>query len=477
MLIQNIKIANMLKFKIIIALFFWIAIVLVSCNKDDISFDAPNKELRFSRDTVFCDTVYNQVRSETYAVKVYNTEDRDVMIPKIELGRGSGSLYRINVDGKSGFQFLNTPLRKKDSLYIFVEIAPTANGPEAIAEDQILFSSNQGTQHVTLFSVVQDAEFFVQTTANPVKITSNTVWNNNKAKIIYGNLQVDPGVTLDVQAGTKVYFHKNSGLKIANAAKLNVNGTLGNEVVFRGDRNDTKYDTIPKNWNEISFDAGASLNMNYAKIFGGTRGLDMKQTTANISNSIIHTFQEYGIYAVNSTIAAKNIVMDNFGDAAIGMFKGGYLNLTQCTLANFWEMNSSTNAFVLYATNDWTNPSGQVEQAALNMDIKNSILYNKNENAVQLKPTNGQVFNYSFTNSLLKYSNTAGFAFDNNPFVINSIKNENPLFLNLSIYKLNLSVANASPARNKGNLTVAASVPLDIVGVSRLVNPTLGAYQ
>jgi hypothetical protein len=254
-----------MKLKWILPLFFWLGLLLVACNRDDINFETPNQTLRFSRDTVFCDTVYNQVRSETYAVKVYNDENKDILIPKIELGRGSGSLYRINVDGKSGFQFQNIPLRKKDSLYIFVEIAPTANGPEAIAEDQIFFSSPAGNQKVTLFSVVQDAEFFVQTTANPVKITTNTTWTNTKAKIVYGNLQVEPGVNLTINAGTKVYFHKNSGMKISNASQLNINGGFGNEVVIRGDRNDLKYDTIPKNWNSISMEVGSTLNMNYTR--------------------------------------------------------------------------------------------------------------------------------------------------------------------------------------------------------------------
>lgn len=466
-----------MNFKIFIAFACWLALVLVSCNRDEIEFDTPSQELRFSKDTVFCDTVYHQVRSETYAVKVYNDEDKDILIPKIELARGSGSLYKINVDGKSGFEFQNVPLRKKDSLYIFVEIAPTATGPEAIAEDQIIFHNAMGNQQVTLFSVVQDAEFFVQTTATPVKITSNTTWTSNKAKIIYGNLQVEPGVTLNINPDTKVYFHKNSGMKMANASQLNVNGTLGHEVIFRGDRNDTKYDTIPKNWNSISFDAGTTLNMNYAKIFGGTRGLEMKQTTANINNSIIHTFQEYGIYAVQSTISATNLVMNNCGEANIGMFKGGFLNLTHCTLANFWEMNSAMNAYSLYATNEWVNPSGSTENAALHLDIKNSILYAAQANAVQFKPISGQTFNYAMTNCLLKYDTSAGFTFDANPLIINSIKNENPAFVNLSIEKMNLRVKPSSVARNKGNLTAAASVPFDIVNVSRLVSPTLGAYQ
>ncbi|RXM56702.1 hypothetical protein BOQ60_25355, partial [Chryseobacterium sp. CH1] len=47
-------------------------------------------------------------------------------------------------------------------------------------------------------SVVQDAEFFIQTPGNPNVITSSTTWNNNKAKIIYGNLTINPSVTLDI---------------------------------------------------------------------------------------------------------------------------------------------------------------------------------------------------------------------------------------------------------------------------------------
>ena len=127
-----------MKIKLLLAFSFWMLVMAVSCNKDDISFDAPSQQLSFSRDTVFCDTVYHQVRSETYAVKVYNNEDKDILIPRIHLEKGASSLYKINVDGKPGYDFKDVPLRKKDSLYIFVEIAPEATGPEAIAEDKIL---------------------------------------------------------------------------------------------------------------------------------------------------------------------------------------------------------------------------------------------------------------------------------------------------------------------------------------------------
>ncbi len=459
------------KFKLILAFSFWALLTAISCNRDDINFESPSELLRFSQDTLFLDTVYNQVRSETYAVKIYNNEDKDVMIPKIALEKGASSLYRINVDGKAGTDFTDIPLRKKDSLYIFVEIAPIANATEAIAEDRIQFQTPAGSQHVTLFSVVQDAEFYIESKTNPNILTSNTTWTNNKAKIIFGNLTVEAGKTLDIQKGTKIYFHKNSGLKIEKNGKLNVNGDLGEEVIFRGDRNDTRYDTIPKNWQGISMDTNSTLNMNYAKVFGGTVGLEMNQTTASIDNSIFHTHQEFGILAINSNVTAKNLVMNNSGEANFGIFKGGTYNIIHSTLANYWNLNSALPGLGLYATNEYTNGT-TTEQGALNLNIRNSIIYTDSDNAVLFKPTAGQTFNYTFQNSLLKYGSGATYNVD-----VGSIKNQDPKFQNYFTQKMNLRLKEDSPAKGKGNVGVAATVPLDIVKVSRTVTPSMGAYQ
>lgn len=461
----------MKNFKLLLGVSFWFLLTAIACNRDEISFDAPSQLLRFSTDTVFCDTVYNQVRSETYAVKIYNDEDKDIMIPKISLESGAASLYRINVDGKAGTEFANVALRKKDSLYIFVEIAPVANAPEAIAEDRVIFQSPAGTQHVTLFSVVQDAEFFIKTETNPNILAENTTWSNDKAKIIFGDLSLAEGKTLNIQPGTKVYFHKNSGLKILKNSVLNVNGNLGNEVTFRGDRNDTRYDTIPKNWNGISFEPNSSLTMNYAKVFGGTRGLEMTQTNATIDNTMIHTHQEYGIYAVNSTVVARNLVMNNCGEADFGIFKGGNIKILHSTLANYWSMDGSLPGLGIYAANAYQNGTN-TEQGALTLTIGNSIIYGEKENSIQFKPTQGQPFTYTFQNCLVKQGTNPGYNLD-----ANSIKNQDPKFQNYFTHKMNLRVKADSPAKGKGNNAVAASVPADIVGVSRLVSPTIGAYQ
>ena len=456
------------KFKLLLGASFWILLMAVSCNRDDINFESPTQLLRFSADTVFCDTVYNQVRSETYAVKIYNNEDKDVMIPKISLGSGNASLYRINVDGKAGTDFTNVPLRKNDSLYIFVEIAPVANAPQAIAEDQINVETPAGKQHVTLFSVVQDAEFYIESKTNPNILTNNTNWTNEKAKIIFGNLTLDAGKKLDIQKGTKVYFFKNSALKIGKNAELNVKGELNNEVIFRGDRSETKYDTIPKNWQGISFDVGAKLDMNYARVFGGTRGLQMIETNAAIKNSIIHTHQEYGIYAVKSNITASNLVMNNCGEADLGIFKGGTYDITHSTLANYWDFNTALPSIGIYATNEYQN-NATLENGPLTLNVKNSIIYGSAENMVELKPISGQTFTTDFSYNLLKYGSKANYA------APNSIKNQDPKFQNYFTQKLNLRVKADSPAKGKG--VYLSSFPTDIAGVTRTNPPTIGAYQ
>lgn len=466
-----------MKTRHILFLGFWLALFIISCNRDDISFDTPSQKLRFSEETLVLDTVYNQVRSETYAVKIYNDENKDIRIPRIYLEGGSASQYRINVDGKPGTDFTNIPLRKKDSLYVFVEIAPNSSATEAIAEDRIQIESPAGKQHVTLLSVVQDVEFFVSTEENPKIINQNVTWDNTKAKIIYGDLKLADGKSLTLSQGTKLYFNKNAHLIIGKNAQLIANGDLGKEVIFRGERNDARHDTIPLNWGGIRLEQGATANLNYTRIFGGTIGLELNNASATLKNTIVHTFQEYGILGINATVNAENLVMNNCGKANLGIFKGGNYNILHSTFANYWSLNSAFAGLGIYATNEYDSGTS-TEQGALTFNLKNSVVYSDKANAIQFKPITGQTFTYLIENSLLKYSaSNAGFNFDGNPSVVNSLQNQDPKFQNYFTEKMNLRVKTDSPTKGKGKATTAQLVPQDIVKLNRTVSPTIGAYQ
>lgn len=458
--------------KYFIGVFVWLVLVLSSCKNDEIDFATANKMLKFSRDTVFCDTVYNQVRSETYSVKVYNQENKDVKIPRIYLEGGENSQYRINVDGRSGYNFVDVPLRSKDSIFIFIEVAPNSSAKEAIAEDQIKFESTGFNQSIKLFSVIQDVEFFNGSGGNPYKISSNTVWNDAKAKIILGEVVLEDNQQLDILQGTKVYFHKNSSLTIGKNATLDVQGDLGKEVVFRGAKNSVRYDTIPKNWEGIALEQGATLNMNYVKMQGGTTAIYADGANVDLKNTMIYNFNDYGIYSIGSNIKAENMVMNSYGQSAIAMFKGGNCDLTHCTIANYWNF-SYAPAYGIYAQNQYKDLFG-----AVNLTIKNSIVYNDSQTAVKFNPTQGQVFNYAIDHSLVKHDDAeAGFTWNGNPNVVSSIKNNDPLFVNYRNYKTNLRLLQNSPAIGIGSLIYASLVPLDIKKNSRTTAPNLGAYQ
>ncbi|MDO4225763.1 MAG: hypothetical protein Q4C75_07720, partial [Bergeyella zoohelcum] len=198
--------------------------------------------------------------------------------------------------------------------------------------------------------------------------------------------------------------------------------------------------------------------------------------TANIKNSIFHTFQDYGILAINSSISAKNLVMNNCGEACFAVYKGGNIEILHSTLANYWSLNSAMAGLSLFASNEWTSNT-TTETAPLSLNVQNSILYSRRDNGVVFKQNTAQTFTYKIANSLLKYGNNAGFDFDGNVLITQSIKNESPEFQNYFTQKMNLRLKENSPAKGKGNSQTAQQIPLDIKKINRTISPNMGAYQ
>lgn len=117
---------------------------------------------------------------------------------------------------------------------------------------------------------------------------------------------------------------------------------------------------------------------------------------------------------------------------------------------NYRNFNTFNDSPILSATNEWTNENNQKENADFLLNIKNSIVYTERDNAIVMKPITGQSFSYNIQNSLVKLGNNSGYQWDNNPLIINSIKNEDPLFIHYFIAKMNLRLKDNSPIKGKG---------------------------
>ena len=237
---------------------FFILIFWSSC-RQDFEFTPSTGTLSFSKDTVYLDTIFSNIGSSTYTLKVYNNSDNDILIPSLKLSNGQNSNYRMNVDGMIGNgtlvgkEFENVELLAQDSMFVFIEttidIQPlVANETQFLYTDAIEFGTGPNTQKVELVTLVKDAVFiYPNKDANGVVETlifdvdgdgvddetnvqgrfledSELTFTNEKPYVIYGYAAVADGKTLDINAGARVHFHANSGLLITENASLHING-------------------------------------------------------------------------------------------------------------------------------------------------------------------------------------------------------------------------------------------------------------
>ncbi len=448
----------------------------MSCRKD-LDFESnPNIALQFSKDTIFLDTIFTQSNSETYLLKVYNPSNDDISLSNIYLNQRENSNFRINVDGVPGFEFSEVPLRAKDSLMVFVEVAMQQTNDMMIEEDELVFSDSQ--QQVKLLAMIEDAIYHYPNEGEDfIQINQDTEWNNNKSHVVYGTLKVD-NAALHIAAGAKLYFHTNSGMLVENGGSLNLNGTIDNPVLMRGNRHDARYDSLPKQWNEVKL-KNANLNANYAIIKGGKNGFSLENSSANIENTQIYNMSSSGIFAKNANIIGKNVVIADAGDASLNIEKGGNYEFYYSTFANVWKtglVGINGPNVPAYLSNYTEDENGNESYAALNAFFGNCIFYGRYPNGVYLDEKEDAEFNSSFDRCFIKNENTDDIDYTTHPSFINPLTGD-PMFVASIFSQQDLRLQEESPAKNVGNSAFNSQAPKDIKGVLRGQNPNIGAYE
>jgi len=153
------------------------------------------------------------------------------------------------------------------------------------------------------------AAFLVGQTYHSGTISSNEAWfSSDNPHIINGNLTIDDGVTLLVQAGCDVKFQGNRRLVVNGI--LSANGTSTSPIVF------TSNAAVPAkgDWRFIYFDGADNGSiLNYCEIsYGGSSSgmVRVKNSTDNvqITNCNLSNSAGYGIILNNN--AANPLIMD-----------------------------------------------------------------------------------------------------------------------------------------------------------------------
>ncbi len=493
-----------------------IVLLLGSSCREDFEYEPSKGNLEFSKDTVYLDTTFTNIGSSTYTLKVYNRTRDDVSIPSIRLGKGQNSSYRLNVDGVAGKEFENIPLFARDSIFIFIESTfdiAQSGALEFLNTDVIQFDTGDKLQEVQLVSLVRDAIFlYPRTLADGTKEKLDIGFDGNgdqivvegfyledgqlnftnqKPYVIYGYAAVPDGRQLVMDPGTRVYFHKDSGIYVEAGGSLVIHGELSesqelleNEVIFEGDRLDSELSEIPGQWGTIWIAMGSINNsIDHLTIKNATVGLYVEgdavsdSPTLTLKNSQVYNSSSINLWARTATITAENVVLGNAGNTSLYCNLGGNYSFIHSTIANFWS-----NSFRLGAAVQIDNFTGDGSSDLVRGDFVNCIIDGNRFIELELWGNQNNTFNYSFTNCLIKFRDDAG-QFRDNPyydFENKALFNEVLLNADANFFDTgaqDFRIKDPSAARDRANFEAANQVPFDLLGKDRTGSPDIGPYE
>jgi hypothetical protein len=451
-------------------------LMIVSCRKESF-ITGSDAVISISADTLHFDTLFTTAGSVTQALKLYNNNNRKLLISAISVGGGAGSYFRINADGFAGPEVKDLEMAANDSLYVFVtvKVDPGSAKLPYLIQDSIKILFNGNEKFVQLDAWGQNATFL-----RSGSISANTIWTNDKPYVILGGLQVNENVVLTIQKGTKIFLHADAPLLVDGTLNALGEKTDSMQIVFSGDRLDDPYRNYPGAWPGIYFRAKSRDNiLKHVIIKNAYQGIVVQGLTVNsnprlyLDKCIIDNCYDAGLIGVQTDIKAENCLITNCGKN-IQLVSGGNYELTQCTVAAYSNVMIAHKDPVLTVAN-FILQGNVLTVGDLNASFKNCIFWGDNGivgDEVVVAQDGSGIFNVDFKNCLWKVANAPG--------AITSsgiISNQDPGFVNTDtrngIYDFHLD--KNSPALGAG-INVGWGTDLDENG--RDLNfPDLGAFE
>ncbi len=487
--------------------------LVISCKKNKFTED-PSDKLNFSTDTLKFDTVFTTLGSTTKRFLIYNQNPESIIISKIKLKTGSNSNFRMNVNGQPGVAFNDIEIRGNDSMFVFVEVTidPTNQNNPFVIIEEVLFTTNGNVQSLALTAWGQNAYYYkpnlyinglppishISDYPEYYPVGSTVNLPNDKPHVIFGFLMIDSAITLNIPAGTQLHFYDQSGLWAYRGSVLNVQGELGNEVVFQGTRLEAGFDDLPGQWDRIILNEGPADHMfNNVIIKNPFIGIqaeefyldgvpELASNKVKLYNTVIKNSGGLGMLVRNHNIQAENVLITNSGNVLVGLQGAGTHRFRHTTIANY--SSGSRSDASLFLSNYFYLPTsgGQLEVAGgLDVEFVNCIIYGTSDEEISTDSTTSTPFKYLFKNCVLKTTKDtldSGLTGKFENIVLNPSKPlstqpdlNDPLFIDP--YNYDFLLNDSSRAIDKGNLYLTDTLLNDLKGDPRDHLPDLGCYE
>ena len=465
---------------------------MVSCRQGIVS-DDPTLTLQFSHDTVLFDTVFTTIGSSTKRVMVYNPNKNALCIEQVSIR--DGKYFHLNLDGENSMEELrNITLRGGDSLFLFVRayIDPQKENSPVLIEDEIAFGVNGNIQSVLLQAYGQNIKKIRNDKG--LVVYQNLTLTNEKPYLMYDTVAVAGSLT--IQAGATIYMH--AGAMLYAYGNVSALGTQDEPIIFRGDRTDMLFDSVPYRmasgqWNGIYLVNPADMlpptyQIEYMDVLSGGVGLyvysEAKDSLPQLTlqNSRIHNHSIYGLVLQNVDATVVNCEISNCASYCVYL-AGGKHNFVHNTIASYYgypytNLNIHQNILAddvaaVYINNLSKNTAQTVSS------FKNCIITGGRKNNVVVATPFSEYYegrfegNYLRSDSLDKaYAKNNVYASDSDSTVFRNI-----YYLYKEYHYYDFHLDTLSPARGIGDSIVALPYPLDREGVQRKGKPDAGCYE
>lgn len=465
---------------------------LVACQHEIVS-DDPNMQISFSHDTVLFDTVFTTMGSSTKLVMVYNPNRQAVQIEQVSMQEGKH--FRINLDGENNIEELrDITLRGKDSLFLFVRayIDPLDENNPVLVEDDIAFRVNGKTQRVKLQAYGQNINKIQG--KDGLKVYQNLILNNRKPYLIYDTVAVAGDLT--IEAGTTVYMH--AGAMLYAYGNVTAQGTKEAPIVFRGDRTDMLFDSVPYRMASGQWDGiylihptdypTPTYTFDYVDILSGNIGLytyseDVEQCPKmTLKNSRIHNHSVYGLVLQNVDAEVVNCEISNCASYCVYL-AGGKHDFVHNTIAAYYgypytDLNIHTNILADNVAAVYINNLSKNTVRTISSFTNCIITGGREQNLVVATPLSDYYEgrfegNYLRTDSLDEaYAKNNVYASDSDSCVFRNI-----YYLYKEYHYYDFHLDSLSPAQGIADSVAAIPYPTDRDGHPRKGKPDAGCYE
>ena len=472
----------------------WLVVCMISCKQNIVSND-PNLRLAFSHDTVLFDTVFTTLGSSTKRVMVYNPNEHALCIEQVSMREGKH--FYINLDGENDLtQLRDITLRGKDSLFLFVRayIDPLNEDSPVLIEDEIAFGVNGQVQSINLQAYGQDV-IKIQHKSGKVIYPQDLTLKSAKPYLLYDTVAV--GGDLTIEAGTTIYMHKGAALYVYG--NLTANGTKQEPIIFRGDRTDQLFDSVPYLMASGQWEGLYLINpegytpptysLDYVEILSGTIGLyvyseaDKSQLPQmTLSNSRIHNHSIYGLVLQNVDAEVYNCEISNCASYCIYL-AGGKHDFVHNTIAAYYgypytNMNIHHNILADDVAAVYINNLNKNRAKTISSFSNCIITGGRKENLVVATPLE-EYYEGKFVGNYLRCDSLHDAFAKNNVYASDSDSCvfKNTYYLTKEYHYYDFQLDTLSPARGIADSIEALSYPIDRLGNRRKAKPDAGCYE